>query len=102
MMVNWDELSYEEAREIKEALEAMLDSPGWEFTRQFIASRTSIRAAELINYRIESVEQIARYNRLQGELEEIARFPDVIAHYLSDLTSEVRKLQDEAQAELDL
>lgn len=100
-MIDWEELSYDEARGLKEALEAMLDSEGWAIVRAFISERVTIRAAELVNYNIETQEQIARYNRLQGEMQELARFPEIIAQYCSDLAVEVKKLQDEAQGQMD-
>lgn len=102
MMIDFDNLDYDRAREQKDALDAMLESPGWEIVKAFVAMRSQMRLNELTGYRIETQEHVARYNFLQGEMQEIARFPEIIAQYCSDLVVELKKLQDEAQAELDL
>lgn len=102
MIIDFDDLDYDQARAQKDALDSMLESPGWEIVKGFIAARTQMRLNELTGYRIENQEHVARYNYLQGEMQELARFPEIIAQYCSDLAVELRKLQDEEQAELDL
>ena len=93
--MNFDDISYEEARTLKEHLETLLDSEGWKFVMAFMQERQFMRERELISLCPERIEQMVRFARMKGSLDEIQTFPEIIGQVYSDLTEVVYAIQKE-------
>lgn len=101
-MIDFEELDFDQARNVKQSLENLIDSPGWAIIVQFIESRTEIRNKALVETIPENVEQMVRMARLKGQTEELSQFPSYVGQLLNDVTEELRRIQDEEQSQLDL
>lgn len=99
--IDFDNLSYAEAREIKEILEGLFDSPAWKFIKDFLEERAQGRLNELVSMCPETVEQMVRFARVKGSIDEIVMLPVILAQVLSDVTEAVRRAQDD-QMEMEL
>jgi len=88
-----DNLTYEDARELKLQLERFMDSPMWGFLTDFINTRIEMRSKELFSMCPESVEQMVRFARLKGGLEELGNLPVMIEQIYSDVDTYVAKVQ---------
>lgn len=95
MSIDFENLSYEEARVYKEQLEDLFDNAGWQFFTEFVEERVSGRMKELLNLCPESVEEMVRYARVKGAIDELSRLVDMLAQVHSDLATEVKRLQEE-------
>lgn len=102
MIVNFEEIDFDQARDIKQALESLLESQGWEIVRQFLVTRNEARMRSLSENVPETIEQMSRFNRLRGQVEGEMAVMGYVQQLLSDVTEELRRKQDELQAELEL
>jgi len=100
-MIDFEKMTYEEGRDLKETLADFLKHPGWEFVKSVVEERTKIRHGELTSLCPASIEQMAGYNRIFGGIEELRLLPVLIEQIYSDLTTELKRLQDEVEGELD-
>lgn len=98
-MIDFENLSYEEAREYRDELETLLKSAGWGFVVTFLAERAELRHKELISMTVQSVEQMAAFNYVQGGLAELVALPEMIGQVHMDLTEQITKIQDEMESE---
>lgn len=92
-------MSYEEAREKKEALEKMLESEGWTFVREFLRVRISGLKNQLVFMKVQTQEDVAQYNALQGRCLEADLLPQALEGVLTDLKLQVKKYQDQQEAQ---
>ena len=100
-----EEIDYVQARAIKEALERMFESEGWAVFTDFVESRVAGRQAELYDYTPETVEQMVRFARMKGGLEELKLLPTMLHQIHSDCKELVFKTQEameEDEPELNL
>lgn len=94
---DYEELTYEELREQREVLEELLDSRGWKFFLQILEQRVEGRERELFSQRPENMEQLVRFNRLAGGIDEARVIPEMIAGLYSDADTQVKKIQEEME-----
>lgn len=95
MSFDFDNMTYEQAREVKENLGNLFDSPGWVFITEFLQEREELRNRELVQMCPENVEQMVRFARIKGGIEEMQLFPEMIAQVYSDVTTFVKNVQME-------
>lgn len=90
-----EELSYEEARELKEYLEELFDHPGWKWFQTFIEQRVRIRTRDLYQYCPDSTEMMVKFARLKGGLDELDLLFPAVHQVYSDLSSNLEKMLEE-------
>lgn len=96
-MINLDEITYEEARELKLQLESFFQHAGWDFTKKLIAARVEARQQELYSICPGTIEQMCGFNRIKGGLEELQLLPVIMEQVLEDLTNEINRITDEEE-----
>ncbi len=104
-LLNFELMTLEEATELKLALGKLLESSGWRFVLQFLEARHKGRRDELYSTTPDSVEAMVRFAKIKGGLEELQLIPVMIQQMHTDVSEEIRRLQDveeELQGELDL
>ena len=89
--------SYEEARELKAQIEDLFASDGWNFLVWFIEERTQGRERELYAMTPNSIESMVEFAKLRAGIDELKSLPAMVNGYLSDLTEEIRRYQDEQE-----
>lgn len=97
MTVDFDNLTYEEARVLKDQLDQFLDSPGWTFVQEFLTERAMLRQRELVQMCPESVEQMVRFARIKGGIDELQLIPDMLGQIYSDVNAFVKDAQDKEE-----
>lgn len=95
------ELSYEQTREVKELLEALLDSKGWGFLRELVEDRCRNRRNELYQMTPDSVEKMVAFAKIKGGIEELELLPQIVESMLIDVQTAVRNMQDEELTDSD-
>ena len=91
------DLTYEEARELKVALGAMMELPAWKFFVHFVHQRADARERELIQQCPNSVESMVNFARIRGGIDELRALAPMMAQVYSDVTESVYHAQDEAE-----
>ena len=94
-MFDLDEFDYERSRALKEDLESLFDSRGWQVISDFIATRTMVREKELIEFCPGNVEEMCRYNRVKGGLDELRIIQPSLQSMYEEVKGFVRSLQDD-------
>lgn len=103
MSVDFDAITYTEARSIKDSLDVLTKSDGWKFVLELLEERSKIRQTELLQLCPESVEQMVRYARVKGGIDELKLFGGLIEYTYSTLVEVIQDMQSQDQdAELDL
>lgn len=100
-MIDFEQITYEEARDLKLHLEGLLDHPGWKFLCEVVEARASTREKELLEMCPTNMEQLSLFNRVKGGIDELRFVPLLMNQLLSDVSEEVRRIQDEIEAEED-
>ncbi len=98
--LNFDEdLNIDQARSLKKVLTELIDSEGWAFLERFIANRVEGRQRELMQVAPETIEQMSRYNKIFGGVQELQMLPEMVKQLTFNLGEQVeRLLEEEAEA----
>lgn len=97
--MNIEEMQYEEARELKKSLGDLLQSPGWEFVEYFLAQRSDIRHKQLLEMCPENTEQMVRFARMKGGIDELRMLPEIFKQVLSDIEEYLNTVQENEDGE---
>lgn len=92
-----EELTYDEARFMKEALEDVMKMPGWQMAVDFLDSRREGLVQMLTQNVPVSLEEMCRANRLRGAVDELELFTPMFQEVLGSL----RTVLEQQQTELD-
>ena len=95
------DLGYDELRALKEHLEKLFEHPGWKIVQEFIETRAAGREKELLSMCPESVEQMVRFARVKGGVEELQLLPKMLEAVLSDARAGVKNYQEYEAGEND-
>lgn len=89
------ELSYEQARQLKEVLGSLLASEGWKFVATFMERRAADRERELYAICPNSIESMVAFAQVRGAIQELRLIPEMLAQVYMDVETSIHKMQDE-------
>lgn len=96
--MTFDEMNYEEARELKREWEKLFESDGWQLVEEFIEERVRLRKQQLYDMCPENMEQAVRFARVKGGVEELEYFPEMLKQVLFDLDEQTKDLKERDDA----
>jgi hypothetical protein len=96
-MIDPEEMTEGKLAEVKHALEELINSAGWLMVQEFITARIAGRMEALQQVVPETTEQMVRYARERGRLEEVGDLPRFIEAYYSDVCVELKKMEMESE-----
>ena len=96
-MIYNEELTYEQAREIKDSLESLFNHYGWKIFIEALQVRAQLREKELVQMCPESTKQMVRYSRIKGGIDELRLIETMMGQMLTDVTLFIQQAQEEAE-----
>lgn len=100
MNVDFDRISFDEARMLRKQLEALLNSEGWQIVQQLVDSRVDGQRKSVEQVIPESMEQLVRFATVKGRIEELKFFPSFVEQVYIDLQGYVERAADDEQMEM--
>lgn len=93
------ELDYDEARDMRDSIEQLLGHDGWSYFTDFLNRRAAHFQARLLQEPVTDMQSVALHNQLRGQLTECRIIPQILAQVVSDLTTALKKEQENMAAE---
>jgi hypothetical protein len=89
------DLTYDEAREVKESLESLFDSNGWKIVIEILENRCEDRRKAKNDFMPKSIEDMVNFASIHGGIVELELFPKVVHGIYEDAAKFVRDMQEE-------
>ena len=93
------ELTYEEMREMHDALESLINHSGWQFFQRFMESRAEGLKNALMNMEVTDQTSVAKFNYLQGQINEDSAVFVIVEQINSDLKIALLRIQDDMETQ---
>jgi len=95
-------LTLEQSRQQLEHLDKLLQDPAWKFFKnEILQARKTGMEREVAGMNVATMEDVARFNKMQGRIAELTILPHILEGIRNDLYNGVQKLQDQLEGQDD-